>query len=134
MIVFNRASKRRKKGEYRYFLIQLKKAVLWGHSKKTETNRFSRPIITYCKSKVLQNAPVEHSAVLLTCIKLPHGFKTFDLSIFEWRLTTGFTVVQSLMTPSISSFLASGDFCHLPITFADSLTLVVFLKEFCLQL
>ena len=38
---------------------------------------------------------VEHSAILLTCIKLhfvPHGFKTFVLSIFEWPLKTGFTV------------------------------------------
>ena len=34
----------------------------------------------------------EHSAVLLICIKLPHGFKTFGLSIFEWLLKTGFTV------------------------------------------
>ena len=35
---------------------------------------------------------VEHSAVVLTCIKLPHGFKTFVLSIFEWPLMTGITV------------------------------------------
>ena len=34
----------------------------------------------------------EHSAILLTCIELPHGFKTFVLSIFEWPLKTGFTV------------------------------------------
>ena len=34
----------------------------------------------------------EHSAILSTCIKLPHGFKTFVLSIFEWPLKTGFTV------------------------------------------
>ena len=27
-----------------------------------------------------------HSAILLTCIKLPHGFKTFVPSIFEWPL------------------------------------------------
>ena len=42
--------------------------------------------------KVLQNAAVEHSAVLLTCIKVPPGFKTYVLSIFEWSLKTGFTV------------------------------------------
>ena len=34
-----------------------------------------------------------HSAILSTCIKLPHGFKTFVLSIFEWLLKTGFTVL-----------------------------------------
>ena len=34
----------------------------------------------------------------MICIKLPHGFKTFVLSIFEWPLKTGFTV-QSSTTP-----------------------------------
>ena len=32
------------------------------------------------------------STILLTYIKLPHGFKTFVLSIFEWPLKTEFTV------------------------------------------
>ena len=36
----------------------------------------------------------EHSAVLLTCIKLPNGVKTFVLSLFEWPLKTGFTVYR----------------------------------------
>ena len=36
---------------------------------------------------------MEHSAVLLTCIKVPHGFKTFVLSVFEWPLKTGFNVL-----------------------------------------
>ena len=53
---------------------------------------FSRLIIAKSRSKVLQNAPREHSAILLTCIKLPFVFKTFFLSIFEWPLKTGFTV------------------------------------------
>ena len=42
----------------------------------------------YCR--MLQG---EQSTILLTCIELPHGFKTFVLSIFEWPLKTGFTVV-----------------------------------------
>ena len=29
----------------------------------------------------------------LIWVKLPHGFKTIVLSIFEWRLKTGFTVI-----------------------------------------
>ena len=41
----------------------------------------------------MQNAPREHSAILSTFIKLPFVFKTFDLSIFEWPLKTGFTVL-----------------------------------------
>ena len=34
----------------------------------------------------------EHSATLLTFIKLPFVIKIFGLSIFEWQLKTGFTV------------------------------------------
>ena len=44
-------------------------------------------------SKVLQNAPMEHSAVLLTCIKVPNGFQAFVLSIFELMIKTSFTVL-----------------------------------------
>ena len=43
----------------------------------------------YCR--MLQG---EHSAILSTLIKLPFVIKTFVLSIFEWPLKTGFTVVQ----------------------------------------
>ena len=46
----------------------------------------------YCR--MLQR---EHSAILSPCIKLPHGFKTFVLSIFEWPLKTGFTVFLHLI-------------------------------------
>ena len=35
----------------------------------------------------------EHSAILLTFIKLPVVIKTFVLSIFEWPFFTGFTVL-----------------------------------------
>ena len=38
-------------------------------------------------------SPLEHSALLLTCIKLPPGFKTFVLSIFEKPLETKYTVI-----------------------------------------
>ena len=34
----------------------------------------------------------EHSAILLTFIKLPIVFKIFVLSIIEWLFYTGFTV------------------------------------------
>ena len=47
----------------------------------------------YCRLLLL-----EHFAILLTCIKLPHGFKTFVLSIFDWRLKTGFTVFNNVAT------------------------------------
>ena len=44
----------------------------------------------------MQNAPREHSAIILTSIKLPFVFKTFVLSVFEWPLKTGFTVFKNL--------------------------------------
>ena len=42
---------------------------------------------TYCR--MLQG---EHSAILLTFIKLPFVIKIFVLSFFEWSFYTGFTV------------------------------------------
>ena len=39
----------------------------------------------------------EHSAILLTCIKLPFVIKIFVLSIFEWPFYTGFTVPHGCM-------------------------------------
>ena len=36
--------------------------------------------------------PLEHSAILLTFIKLPFVIKIFVLSIFEWACYTSFTV------------------------------------------
>ena len=43
----------------------------------------------YCR--MLQ---AEHSALLLTFIKLPFVINIFVLSIFEWPLKTGFTVLR----------------------------------------
>ena len=47
------------------------------------------------KSIANLNAPREHSAILLTFIKLPFVFKTFILSVFEWLLKTGLPVDDS---------------------------------------
>ena len=51
----------------------------------------------------MQNAPREHSAILLTLMKPTIVFKTFVLSIFEWPLKTGFTVfiLYTIFTGSI---------------------------------
>ena len=38
----------------------------------------------------------EHSAILLTFIKLPFVIKIFVLSIFEWLFSRGFTVISFL--------------------------------------
>ena len=45
-----------------------------------------------CRSKLLQNAPGEYSAILSTFIKPPFIFKTFVLYFIEWPLKTSFTV------------------------------------------
>ena len=39
--------------------------------------------------------PLEHSVILLTCIKLPFVIKICVLSIFECSLKTGFTVLYT---------------------------------------
>ena len=38
--------------------------------------------------------PLEHSAILSNCIMLPCVIKIFVLSIVEWPLKTGFTIVR----------------------------------------
>ena len=40
----------------------------------------------------------EHSAILLTFIKLPFVIKFFVLSIFEWPFYTGFTVIVRVIS------------------------------------
>ena len=49
---------------------------------------------------MLQNAPREHSAILLTFIKLPFVIKIIVLSIFERPFYIGLTVPKAcLQTP-----------------------------------
>ena len=65
------------------------KPVLSGHSKRPKFVFQT----DYCLMQVKSIAECfEHSAILLTFIKLPFVFKTFDLSMFDWPLKTGFTV------------------------------------------
>ena len=47
-------------------------------------------MLPFCRSKELQG---EHSTILMTFIKLPFVMKIFVLSIFEWPLKTGFTLL-----------------------------------------
>ena len=51
----------------------------------------------YCR--MLQG---EHSAILLTFIKLPFVIKIFVLSIFEWPFYTGFTVQSKMLKECIT--------------------------------
>ena len=53
------------------------------------------------------HAPMEHSAVLLTCIKIPNGFQAFVLSFNEWPLKTGLTVYV-VIVKEVHVHLSSG--------------------------
>ena len=55
-------------------------------------SKIQKMVIALCSSKVFQNAPIEHSAILLTFINLQFIIKNFLLSIFEWPFYTGYTV------------------------------------------
>ena len=68
--------------------VRLEPAALWSRVKHSTTepqpslskgrpqNWFPRLIIAQCRSKVLQNAPKEHSAILSTFIRLPLSSRT----------------------------------------------------------
>ena len=81
---------------YTIFTLNTVKPVFSDQTKEDQV-MFSRPIIAKCRSKVLQNAPVEHSAVLSTCVKIPNGFQTFVLTSLQWPLKTGSTVLEQLV-------------------------------------
>ena len=48
-------------------------------------------------SAVLLTCIKEHSAVLLTCIKILNGYQAFVLSFFEWPLKTGLTAAPMIL-------------------------------------
>ena len=54
--------------------------------------------------------PLEHSAILLTFIKLPVVIKTLLLSIFVWPFYTGFTVLKQ--ENHVQYFLEKYDISH----------------------
>ena len=61
------------------------------------------PAICIAFCRILQ----ESSAILYTFIKLPFVFKTFVLSIIEWLLKTGFTVLYFWPDPTaVSQYLS----------------------------
>ena len=68
------------------------KPALSCHSKRTPKIGFQDQLSLNAVQKYCRMLQWEHSAILLTFIKLPFVIKTFVLSIFEWLLKTGFTV------------------------------------------
>ena len=66
------------------------KPVLSGHS-NIDKAKVLKTNASLMKVKVLQNALLEHSAILLTCIKRLSVLKNNFGLFFEWPLKTGFT-------------------------------------------
>ena len=62
------------------------KSILSGHLKKKTNYRLMQV-----------KSIAEHSAILLTLIKLPFVIKIFVLSFFEWLLKTCFTVLTTVL-------------------------------------
>ena len=64
------------------------KPVLDGHSQKRPKIGFQDQLLLNAGQKYCRMLQGEHSAILLTFIKLPFVIKTFILSIFEWSFYT----------------------------------------------
>ena len=71
----------------------------------------------------MQNAPREHSAIPLTCIKLQSVFKTYVLYIFEWPLKTGFTIWDHTTVNAVKHVLSGHSETDQKFGFQDRLSL-----------
>ena len=72
------------------------KPVLSSHSKRRQKIGFQVQLSHNAGQKYCRMLQGEHSAILPTVIKLPSVIKIFVLSIFEWSLKAGFTVIMNL--------------------------------------
>ena len=68
-----------------------KTCVKWPLSKRQKIG-FQDQLSLNAGQKYCRMLQGEHSAILLTFIKLPSAIKVFILSIFEWQFYAGFTV------------------------------------------
>ena len=80
--------------------------------KKTK-NGFQHRLSLNAGQKYCRMLHGEHSAILLTFIKLPFVIKTFVLSIFEWPFYTGFTVLVNLRDDRMCLYGVSYRLCQL---------------------
>ena len=80
------------------------KPVLSGHSKGRPKIGFQYRFLLNAGQKYCRMLQGEHSAILLSFIKLPFVNKIFVLSIFEWPLKTGFTVHCTTLSVSAKMF------------------------------
>ena len=65
---------------------------------KNTENWFRDPLLLNAGQRYCRMLQGEHSAILLTFIKLPFVIKIFVLSNFDWPFYTGFTVLTLLFT------------------------------------
>ena len=79
------------------------KPVLSGHSKKNTKIGFEYQLSLNAGQKYCRMLQGEHSAILLTCIKLSFSITTLVLSFFKWRPKTDFTVIS---VRSFSTYLS----------------------------
>ena len=74
------------------------KPVLSAHSKKIPKIGFQDELLLNAGGKYCRMLQSEHSAILSTSIKLTCVFKIFVLSIFEWPLKAGFSVLYIIIS------------------------------------
>ena len=77
-------------------ILYIKTCVEWSLSKKTKIG-FQDQLLLNAGQKYCRMLQGEHSAILLTCIKIPFVINIFVLSIFEWPFYTGFTLLLRLL-------------------------------------
>ena len=70
------------------------KPVQNNHSQKRPKIGFQDQLSLNAGQKYCRMIQGEHSAILSTFIELPYAIKIFVLYIFEWLLSTDFTVLQ----------------------------------------
>ena len=77
------------------------KPVLSGYSKRTPKFGFQYRFSLNAGQKFCRMLQGEHSAILSTSIKLQISIRDLVLSIFEWPLKTGFTVLLQVFNQGL---------------------------------
>ena len=85
----------RSKGSYAPFLLAHTLSIVKLLLSKRPKISFQDQLSLNAGQKYCRMLQGEHSAILLTYIKLPYVIKIFVLPIFEWPFYTGFTVPKS---------------------------------------
>ena len=86
------------------------KPVLSCHSKRRPKLVFKTDYFLMQVKSIAECSKGEHSAILSTFIKLPIVIKIFVLSIFEWLLKEGFTVLYQVSPTDTVQFFYNGMF------------------------